>query len=125
MQVQQILFVEDDVLISYSSCGFLRDRGLRVIEASTASAAVTVLERLPYLSALVTDVDLGAGENGFDVARRMRASYPGVAVIFVSGTAASRHKVEGVEGSIFIAKPYHPRQIEEALLSLSPHNLAA
>jgi DNA-binding response OmpR family regulator len=119
MHAQQILFVDDDVLISYSSCLFLRDRGFRVMQADSACAAATVLDQLPYLSGLVTDIDLGAGEDGFDLARRMRAAYPGAPVVFVSGTASLRHAAEGVEGSVFIGKPYHPSQIAEALHSLS------
>jgi DNA-binding response OmpR family regulator len=125
MHAHQILFVEDDVIVGYSSCNFLRDRGFRVLEADNALAAADIIDRLPYLSGLVTDIDLGTGEDGFDVARRTRAAYPGVPVIYVSGTAASRHRAEGVKDSIFIQKPYHPRQIAIALGALSPHKAAA
>jgi CheY-like chemotaxis protein len=125
MHAHQILFVEDDILVSYSSCNFLRDRGFRVFEADCALEAGDIVDRLPYLSALVTDIDLGMGEDGFDVARRMRAAYPGVSVVYVSGTAGARHLEEGVVDSVFIAKPYHPRQIVEALCAMSPHKAAA
>jgi DNA-binding response OmpR family regulator len=119
MQAQQILFVEDDALMSASTCQFIRDRGVRVLDADTALGAIDVLGRKGYLSALVTDIDLGAGEDGFDIARRTRVAYPGLPVVYVSGAAASRHSAEGVEGSVFINKPYHPRQIIEALAGLS------
>jgi CheY-like chemotaxis protein len=119
MQAQQILFVEDDALMSASTCQFIRDRGVRVLDADTALGAIDVLGRKGYLSALVTDINLGAGEDGFDIARRTRVAYPGLPVVYVSGAAASRHLAEGVEGSVFINKPYHPRQIIEALAGLS------
>jgi DNA-binding response OmpR family regulator len=125
MHAHQILFVEDDLILSFSSCEFIRDRGMRVIETSSALLATNVIDRLAYLSALVSDIDLGEGENGFDVARRARVAYPGLPVVFVSGAAASRHAVEGVEGSIFISKPYHPRQIVEALCALANDKVAA
>ena len=125
MHAHQILFVEDDFLLNFSSCEFIRDRGIRVIEASSALSAANVIDRLGYLSALVSDIDLGEGENGFDIARRARAAYPGLPVVFVSGTAVSRHAAEGVEGSIFISKPYHPRQIVEALRALANEKVAA
>jgi DNA-binding LytR/AlgR family response regulator len=80
---------------------------------------MTILDRHGYISGLVSDIDLGLGEDGFDVARRARAAYPGLPVVFVSGAAAARHKAEGVEDSIFIDKPYHPRQIVEAIVALS------
>lgn len=119
MRVHQILFVEDDLILSLSACEFLRDQGVRVIEASDAVSATTILDRHGYLSGLVSDIDLGVGEDGFDVARRARAAYPGLPVVFVSGAAGARHKAEGVEDSIFIDKPYHPRQIVEAIVALS------
>jgi FixJ family two-component response regulator len=96
-----------------------------VFEADCALGVSDIVDRLPYLSALVTDIDLGVGEDGFDVARRMRAAYPGVSVVYVSGSAGARHAKEGVADSVFISKPYHPRQIAEALCAMSPHKAAA
>lgn len=125
MHAHQILFVEDDIILSFSSCEFIRDRGMRVIEVSSALLAANVIDRLTYLSALVSDIDLGGGEDGFDLARRARAAYPGLPVVFVSGAAASRHAAEGVEGSLFISKPYHPRQIVEALCAFANDKAAA
>jgi CheY-like chemotaxis protein len=119
MQAQQILFVEDDVLTGVSTCQFMRDQGVRVLDADCAQGAIEVLGRRGYLSGLVTDIDLGDGEDGFDIARHTRLAYPHLPVVFVSGTAAARHAAEGVEGSVFINKPYHPRQIIEALTGLS------
>ncbi len=125
MQALQILFVEDDALVGVSTCEFMRGRGVRVLDADCASSAMSVVDRQGYLSALVTDIDLGAGEDGFEVARRVRAAYPRLPVVFVSGTAAARHRAEGVEGSVFIDKPYHPRQILDALLGLARHSVQA
>jgi len=119
MRVHQILFVEDDFTLSLSSCEFMRDQGMRVIEAENALCAAHVIDKRGYLTGLVSDIDLGPGDNGFDVARRARKAYPGIPVVFVSGAAASRHLAEGVEGSVFIHKPYHPRQVIEALSMLS------
>jgi DNA-binding response OmpR family regulator len=118
MHVDQILFVEDDLITSLSTSEFLRDRGMRVIEASSVKSAMSVLDKRGYISGLVSDIDLGSRDDGFDVARRARASYPGLPVVFVSGGAAARHEAEGVEGSVFINKPYHPRQVMEALRGL-------
>jgi CheY-like chemotaxis protein len=119
MHVDQILFVEDDLVTSLTTCEFLRDRGMRVVEATCAASAMSILNKRGYISGLVSDIDLGGEDDGFDIARRARANYPGLPVVFVSGSAAARYEAEGVEGSVFIAKPYHPRQILEALSTLA------
>ena len=125
MDAQQILFVEDDPITGLSTCGFIRDRGFSVLDADCAAEARQILDRHGYLSALVTDVDLGAGEDGFALARQARAAYPHLPVVFISGTASSRHASEGVAGSVFIGKPYHPRQIVDALSAMPPYRAAA
>jgi DNA-binding response OmpR family regulator len=119
MHVDQILFVEDDLITSLSTCEFLRDRGMRVIEATCVKSAMSVIDKRGYISGLVSDIDLGSRQDGFDLARSARAAYPGLPVVFVSGGAAARHGAEGVEGSVFINKPYHPRQVIEALRELT------
>jgi CheY-like chemotaxis protein len=111
----RILFVDDDFISNMATCEVLRADGFNVTEAYCASAAMKLLNKRHVLSALVTDVDLGPGPDGFAVARCARAAYPDLPVVFISGTAMSRHLFEGVGGSQFIAKPLNPRQIVEAL----------
>jgi CheY-like chemotaxis protein len=111
----RVLFVEDDFVSSMECCEFLRASGLAVTEAYCAAAAFELLDRPGRLSGLVTDIDLGAGPDGFEVARRARAAYPDIPVVYISGATPGRHAAEGVKGSEFVAKPLHPRQILEAL----------
>ncbi len=125
MNAQQILFVEDDPIINMSASEFIRDRGFKVLDADCALDAMKVIDRHGYLSALVTDIELGSGQDGFALARQARAAYPRLPVVFISGTAAGRHAAEGVEGSVFINKPYHPRQVVEALNGMPEYRTAA
>ncbi len=74
-----------------------------------------VIDEQPKLSALVTDINLGPGDDGFDVARHARAAYPDLPVIFISGGAGSRVPLEGVDPSEFVAKPYHQQRLMDAL----------
>lgn len=110
-----ILFVDDDALCSLDTCTALRELGYNVLCAHTAQSALDTLGARRALTALVTDIDLGEGPDGFEVARAARLTYPNLAVVFISGTAAARHAAEGVFRSEFIAKPYQPQQIAEAL----------
>ncbi len=115
MAYSKVLFVDDDFWIHLANCEFLREHGLHIVEAYSAAEACALIDDGVYLTALVTDVDLGDSIDGFEIARRARAAYPHLPVVFISGAAAARHRTEGVLGSAFIAKPFLPHQVLEAL----------
>jgi CheY-like chemotaxis protein len=125
MSNQRILFVEDNRVSSLLNCQVLREEGYDVVEAFCAEEAVEIIDRQGYLSALVTDINLGHGGDGFYVARRARAAYPRLPVVFISAAAATRFPLEGVERSEFIDKPFHPARIMEALERAMPEDAAA
>jgi CheY-like chemotaxis protein len=111
----RVLFVDDNFICNLDVREFLQDSGFSVEAVYCAAAAFQVIARHEHLAALVTDVDLGPGADGFDVARRARRGYPRLPVVFISGTAAALHPSEGVDGSAFIAKPFHPQRLVEVL----------
>jgi len=116
----RILFVEDNRISSMISCAILRDAGYSVVEAFDAAEAAAIIAGPSRLAALVTDINLGPGEDGFDVARHARAAYPQLPVVFVSAIAGARVLLEGVDPNEFIAKPYHPQCLMEALDRVIP-----
>ena len=125
MNCNRILYVEDNVVFAMFNADFFRACGLVVIHASSAEEAMAILRTSPEtLAALVTDVQLGRGPTGFELARLARLSNPDLAVMFTSGSNRERHAVEGVAGSVFIAKPYHPLDVVEALLSITERQSA-
>ncbi len=115
MERQNILYVEDDYIINLANCMALRDSGYEVTEAHCALDAVAILLRRDDLCALVTDIDLGPGGDGFDIARRGRVAHPDLAVVFMSAMSGTRFQAEGVPGSEFVAKPSEPSQVSAAL----------
>ena len=110
-----VLFVDDSRMCSLITCEILRDHGFNVLETHSAEEAYAALAGPAVLVALVTDVDLGEGDNGFDIARRARTLRPMLPVVYVSGSDPARHPAEGVVGSEFIAKPFRRQRIIEAL----------
>ncbi len=97
------------------NCEFLRGAGFNISGVYCARAACELIDKHDHLSALVTDIDLGSGADGFDVAGRAQVAYPHLPVVFISGSKTARHRAESFENAEFIAKPLHPRQIVEAL----------
>ena len=114
MDTARVLLVDDDFLTNLALHKILDESGFRVESVYCGTTALAAIRRHPPW-ALVTDVDLGRGPDGFDVARFARASRPGLPVVFISGHEGARHESEGVADSEFIAKPCRGEQIVEAL----------
>ncbi|MFD3265511.1 response regulator [Phenylobacterium ferrooxidans] len=110
-----VLFVDDNAICGLETSGILRDLGYQVLSLFDAAGAFAALARRQPLIALVTDVDLGPGSDGFDIARAARRVYPALPVVYISGTASARHVAEGVPGSEFVAKPCNPADVAGAL----------
>jgi CheY-like chemotaxis protein len=114
----RILYVEDDLVMNMAVTESLEAFGIEVNSVHSGPAAIAAINGLEYLTALVTDIDLGAGPDGFDVARHARRLYRGLPVIYVTGRMAAHHATHGVAGSRLIAKPFQSSQIREALRQL-------
>lgn len=114
MDATRLLLVDDDFLTTLALQKILEDSGFRVESVYCGATALAAIRRNPPWT-LVTDVDLGPGPDGFDVARFARASRAGLPVVFISGHGGARHPSEGVADSEFIAKPCGGERIVEAL----------
>ena len=115
MAYSNLLFVDEDFWYHVNNCNYLRDCGLNVMEAYSTSEATMYIRGPKRLTALVTDIDLGNGADGFRVARRARAVYPDLPVVYMSGAGASSHRDTGVKWSEYVSKPFNPQRIVEAL----------
>lgn len=115
MNSDRILLAEDNFVLNLELCELLRGEGYDVKPIYCGDAGFEAVNRHEHFKALVTDVDLGPGPDGVDVARYARAHSPHLPVVFISGAADPRHAVNGVARSQFVAKPFQPRQIIDAL----------
>jgi len=111
----RVLFVDDNFICNLETREFLRAQGMLVEAAYCGAAALEMIGRRDWFSAVVTDIDLGDGPDGFDIARRAREVDPLIPVVFISGQMGPRVASEGVPGSEFVAKPFHPSQVIAAL----------
>ena len=83
-----ILIVEDEPLICLIVADYLRDHGFLVIEAMDVAEAMTLLEARDVVVDLVfSDVHMPGELDGFDLARWVCATFPGLPVILASGAA--------------------------------------
>jgi DNA-binding response OmpR family regulator len=114
-----LLYVEDDTLLHELVEATLRDAGFDTEVVPSGNEAIAVLEAGPdRFRGVVTDIDLGAGPNGWEVARRARELIPGVPVVYVSGASPGGWVSEGVPQSVMLTKPIAPPQVVVAIATL-------
>ena len=68
--------------------------------------------------ALLTDVDLGDGISGWELARQIREITPGFPVVYMTSASAPDWQSQGVDGSVLIQKPFAPAQLAAAVSQL-------
>lgn len=113
-----ILVVDDEALITFMMCDALTDSGYEVVIANDGGEALSVLEQNAGIHALVTDINMGAGADGWHVARCAREAVPLLPVIYTTGGAAHEWIRHGVHGSILVVKPFSVDRIVAALFQL-------
>ncbi|KAB1074700.1 response regulator [Methylobacterium planeticum] len=105
-----VLIVEDSFLLLEMLTTLCEQEGIRVVEASSGEAALTILRRRgAEIDWLFTDIRLPGLIDGWTVADAYRAIHPDRPVIYAS-TAALRER-RTVSGSLFVQKPYGVREI--------------
>lgn len=107
-----ILVVEDEAFTRMAAADALEDRGFAPYEAGDAHEALDLLSEHPEIILLFTDVDMPGGMDGVQLARRARQVRPDVGIIITSG---KRRVPDVPAGGSFLAKPYRPQQLAEAV----------
>ena len=101
----------DDVVTVVSRT--LARGGFEPVVCSNLAQVNEALERLDSLDLLITDVVL-RGERGPQVTEAVRARFPDVPVIYISGYAAGALEGEALHGrTTFVPKPFSSRVLLE------------
>ena len=114
-----VVVVDDEVLIQMLLQTDLTDAGFTVfIEGSMENALARLASGACECHALVTDINLGDGQSGWDIARRARELNPAMPVVYMTGDSAHEWPVQGVPGSVLVSKPFATVQIINAVAQL-------
>jgi PAS domain S-box-containing protein len=115
---ESVLVAEDEPLVRNLVVRCLEEAGFRVFAAGDGRAALELAPRLAgTLHALVTDVAM-PNVTGPDVAARLRATWPGMKVVFLSAHAAGSGEPAALGGTAFLQKPFAPRDLVDTLRKL-------
>ena len=107
-QGETIVVVEDDRAVRELARALLNSLGYRTLPAADGATALALLARHPNTALLFTDVVLGGGMSGFELARTARERQPRLKVLYTSGyteqdIARNGYDLEGME---LIEKPF-------------------
>lgn len=109
----RLLVVEDEALVAMLIEDILIEAGFEVIGPfGQAQQALTHLERGDAIDAAVLDVNLGAGERSFGVAKELTAR--GVPYVFVTGYGPAG-LAGAYEGVPVLQKPFEPIALRRLL----------
>lgn len=101
-----ILIVEDEALIRLALVDMFEEAGFEVLDASDASEAMALIDsHTSRIEVLLTDIRLGKGPDGWDVARHARAQLDELPIVFVSADSANEWNEAGIDRSVMLAKP--------------------
>lgn len=105
--VMCILVADDEMLIALAVQQSLEDEGYLVEVASSGAEALSALRRSDLrIAGLITDIRMGTGPDGWEVAMRARHMIPALPVVYMSGDSAHEHIARGVPDSLMIQKPF-------------------
>jgi CheY-like chemotaxis protein len=112
-----VLLVEDEGPVRNTVRRQLETLGHTVVVADAAAMALAVLRTDRTIDVLLTDVVLGSGMNGIDLADAARRFRPGLPVIFMSGFTAVPEAQQRIRdsGAPLLTKPATLSQLEGAL----------
>jgi DNA-binding response OmpR family regulator len=111
-----VLLVDDEFLILDLLQEELQNAGFSVLAVGNATKAIELAQsQTDSIRAIVTDIDLGRDQTGWDIARQARELNPSVAVVYMTGRSASDWPVLGVPGSVMLQKPFVTAQLITAL----------
>lgn len=114
-----ILVVEDELSIQQFVEEALSDGGFKAEVAPSGDEALSRFrgDRSRY-RALLTDIGIGTGLNGWVLARKIREIDPDFPVVYMTGGHVEEWKSQGVPNSILIEKPFAPAQLATAISQL-------
>ncbi len=123
MKSRVILLVEDESLILMDIETALIEEGYEVVTANNGSRAIQAFDADPSrIDGVVSDINLGKGPSGWDIAHHIRQAVPAMPMVYMSGDSSHEWEAQGVPNSVLVPKPFVHSQIMTALATLMNHS---
>lgn len=107
-----LLVVEDEPLIQGLLEDMLAEAGFEVTTACNGDQAIAELATgAGRFRAVITDIRLGTGPDGWEVGQRARELVAEMSVVYVTADSDHMWLSKGVPGSVLVLKPFSSAQI--------------
>ena len=117
-----VLVIEDDPTVLMFVEEGLEEQGFEVISARNGGEALNILGGgLAPVDALVADIRIGEGLDGWEIARCAREITPSLPIVYVTGDSAFAWEDEGVPNSLLLQKPFSRLDLAGAINTLLGH----
>ena len=120
-RARRVLAVDDEAKLRNMVALMLRSEGHDVSQAASAEDALAVMEREGPFDLLLTDISMGPGMNGWELADRVRERWPATAVVLASGWGAQidpeEARARGVVAVLW--KPFRAAELRRLVASLA------
>jgi DNA-binding response OmpR family regulator len=110
-QSKIVMVVDADILARMAIADYLRDCGYKVIEGVSGAEVLAVLKAGHKIEVLLIDMQLRSSEDGFALAREIRAQHPDMIVVRTSATAKLADKAADLCEDGPLVKPYQPEEL--------------
>lgn len=108
-----ILVVDDEPLLRATVRDILEDTGYAVKEAGTADEAIKLLEE-DGIAAVLTDIEMPGPFNGLDLAWMVRAMWPTIPVVVISGRTLPKREELPAHTPV-LTKPFSPDRLIDVI----------
>lgn len=110
-----VLVVEDEADVRRIASAFLRDAGYQVLQAPDAMTALDIIGHRDDIAVLFTDLVLGPGRSGRELALEAVRQRPCLRVLLTTGYDSGAAGAEADQAWETLAKPYRREQLVQAL----------
>ena len=126
MKVPTVLVVENEDVVRNLVQTILRISGFEVAAFATGEEALERLEvQDGFIPLLITDVDLGPSLDGIELVNALRALYPPMQILYISGQDNETVSREVATGqAYFLPKPFTPRGLTEKVTAILSRHFA-
>ena len=115
---ETILLVDDEAAVRQMVSEILSEGGYHVVEAVDSVSAMKQAEKLECLDLLLTDIGLPGFMNGISLAAELKAKYPQLRTLFITGFAGGSRMVSTDATTQILTKPFSLNELSARVHSL-------